>query len=35
VDEKSSRRADFAIEGEAFIERAMQRGQLIACKARV
>jgi hypothetical protein len=35
VDEKSSRRADFAIEGEAFSERAMQRGQLIACKARV
>lgn len=35
VDEKSGRRADYSIEGEAFSERAMQRGQLIACKARV
>jgi hypothetical protein len=35
VDEKSGRRAQYAIEGEAFSERALQRGQLIACKARV
>ncbi|MEQ1858548.1 MAG: CsgG/HfaB family protein [Chthoniobacteraceae bacterium] len=35
ADEKSTTRADFAIEGEAFSERALQRGNLVICKARV
>lgn len=35
VDEKSGAHPDFAIEGEAFSERAMQKGNLVVCKARV
>lgn len=35
VDASSGARPDFTIEGEAFSERAMQRGNLISCKARV
>lgn len=34
-DKGSTGRADFAIEGEAFSERALQKGNLISCKARV
>ena len=35
ADEKSGAHPDFAIEGEAFSERAMQKGNLVVCKARV
>lgn len=35
ADEKSGVRADFAITGEAFSERALQRGNLTSCRARV
>jgi hypothetical protein len=35
LDDKSPGRPDFAIEGEAFSERALQRGNLVSCKARV
>ncbi len=35
VDEKSVAHPDFSIEGEAFSERAMQKGNLVVCKARV
>ncbi|MGV3530725.1 MAG: CsgG/HfaB family protein [Chthoniobacteraceae bacterium] len=34
-DEKTPGRAEYAIEGEAFSERAAQRGNLVSCKARV
>jgi len=35
VDAASAKRADFAIEGEAFSERGLQRGALTSCKARL
>lgn len=35
ADERTPGRADFSIEGEAFSERAVQRGNLVSCKARV
>lgn len=35
TDEKSGTRADYAFEGEAFSERATQKGNLVSCKARV
>jgi hypothetical protein len=35
VDEKSSAKPEFAIEGEAFSERGMQKGNLVSCKARL
>jgi hypothetical protein len=35
VDEKSKAKPDYTIEGEAFSERSLQRGNLIACKARL
>lgn len=35
VDEKSVARPDFSIEGEAFSERGLQKGNLVVCKARV
>jgi TolB-like protein len=34
-DEKSAGRSDYALVGEAFSERGMQRGNLISCRARV
>jgi len=34
-DEKSALRSDYALEGEAFSERGMQKGNLISCRARV
>jgi hypothetical protein len=35
TDEKSGLRSDYALEGEAFSERALQKGNLVACRARV
>ncbi len=35
VDQKSSRRPDFAFEGEVFSEHGMQKGNLVSCKARL
>lgn len=35
VDRKSGARPDFALEGEAFSERGMQKGNLVSCKARL
>ncbi len=34
-DDKSALRSDYALEGEAFSERGMQKGNLISCRARV
>ncbi len=35
VDEKSGQKAEIAVEGEAFSELALRRGNLVSCKARL
>jgi hypothetical protein len=35
VDEKTGKRADYALEGEAFSERGLQRANLVSCRARL